>query len=207
MDVISICISVIALLVSLITLWLTRFRKGTIKITKPTVIFFGPDGSGKEHNKIFIRTLLYSTSDRGQYIENMYIRLSRGRGATIQDFNIWVYGDQHNLARGSGLFISKDGLAANHHFLLPKDGSNFIFKQGDYRLEVYAELVNNKPRKIYAQDLTISDKQAEALLTQEAGIYFDWAPNTQSYQSHIDNRPAKSTDVAELLKHLGSSRK
>lgn len=200
MEVISILISVIALLVSLITLWLTRYRKGTVKMTKPTVIFFGPDGSGKEHNKIFIRTLLYSTSDRGQYIENMYIKLSRGE--TIQNFNIWVYGDRNNLARGSGLFISKDGLAANHHFLLPNDSSDFMFKQGDYKLEVYVELVNEKPRKIYSQDLAVSDTQAEALLTQEAGIYFDWAPNTQTYQSHIDKRPAKSDDFAELMKHL-----
>jgi hypothetical protein len=200
MEAISILISVIALLVSLITLWLTRYRKGTIKMTRPTVIYLGPDGSGNEHNKIFIRTLLYSTSDRGQYIENMYIKLSRGE--MTQNFNIWVYGDQHNLARGSGLFVSKDGLATNHHFLLPNDSLSFTFKQADYKLEVYAELVNHKPEKIYTQALTISDAQAAALLTQEAGIYFDWAPNTQSYQSHIDQRPAKSSDIAELMRFL-----
>jgi hypothetical protein len=200
LEVISIFISVIALLVSLTTLWLTRFRKGTIKMTKPTVIFFGPDGSGKEHDKIFIRTLLYSTSDRGQYIENMYVKLSRGEMS--QNFNIWVYGDQHNLARGSGLFVSKDGLATNHHFLLPNESSNFIFKQGAYKLEVYVELVNHKPRKLYTQDLVVPEPQAEALMNKEAGIYFDWAPNTQSYQSHIDQRPAKSPDLAELMKHL-----
>jgi hypothetical protein len=200
MEVISILISVIALLVSFITLWLTRYRKGTIKMTKPTVIFFGPDGSGKEQNKIFIRTLLYSTSDRGQYIENMYIKLSRGE--MTQNFNIWVYGDRDSLARGSGLFISKEGLAANHHFLLPNDSLSFAFQPGDYRLEVYAELVNSKPRKIHTQNLTVSEAQAEALLTKEAGVYFDWAPNIQSYQSHIDKRPAKSSDLAELMKYL-----
>ena len=79
---------------------------------------------------------------------------------------------------------------------------SFIFQQGDYKLEVYAELVNEKPRKIYTQNLTVSDTQAAALLTKEAGIYFDWAPNTQTYQSHIDKRPAKSSDLAELMKHL-----
>jgi hypothetical protein len=103
MEVISILISVIALLVSLITLWLAQFQKGTIKMTRPTLIFFGFDASGKEL-KIFIRTLLYSTSERGQYIENMYIKLSRGKMA--QDFNIWAYGD-HKIIRGSGLFIGK----------------------------------------------------------------------------------------------------
>src|SRR3990167_5262395 len=97
----SLIISVLALIVSVTTFYLSRIKRGTIKMTKPTVVFFGPDGPGASLNKIFIRTLLYSTSDKGQYIENMYIKLRRGE--VIQDFNIWVYGDQ-NLVRGSGLF-------------------------------------------------------------------------------------------------------
>jgi hypothetical protein len=187
MEQASLAISILALLVSLATFWLTRLRRGSIKMTKPTVIFFGPDSS--VDNKLFIRTLLYSTSERGQYIENMYIKLSRGE--TTQNFNIWVYGEPASLARGSGLFISKHGLSANHHFLLPKGNSNFEFKSGDYRLEVFVELVHRKPKKLYTQELVINKDQAKALLDERAGIYFDWAPDTQSYQSHIDVRPEK----------------
>lgn len=62
MEFISLFISITALLVSLITFWLSRLRKGMIRMTKPTIIFFGPDQSVE--SKIFIRTLLYSTSDR-----------------------------------------------------------------------------------------------------------------------------------------------
>jgi hypothetical protein len=184
-ELISLIISIVALIVSVVTFWLTRLRRGVIKMTKPTVIFFGPDRSVE--SKVFIRTLLYSTSDRGQYIENMYLRLNR-KGWS-QDFNVWVYGEPTSLARGSGLFVSKHGLATNHHFLLPKDGSSFKVKSGDYKLEVYAELVGRKPRRVYTQNLVVTQAQEKELLEKDAGIYFDWAPNTQAYQSHIDRRP------------------
>jgi len=203
MEQASIIISVVALLISVATFWLTRLRKGTIKMTKPTVIFFGPDGPGADLNKIFIRTLLYSTSDKGQYIENMYVKLTRGE--TVQNFNVWVYVDKHDgISRGSGLFVSKNGLASNHHFLMPKDGSNFDFTKGSYTVEVFVELVNTKPQRIYTQNLTIDDQQGKALADKKAGIYFDWAPNTQTYQSHIEDGPKKIPELAELLKHLES---
>lgn len=172
-------------------------KKGTIKMTKPTVIFFGPDGPATELKKIFIRTLLYSTSERGQYIENMYIRLQRGE--TTQNFNIWVYGDK-NLARGSGLFVNKSGLASNHHFLMPKDGSRYEFTKGNYQLDVFVELINSQPKKIYGQQLTINDEQGQALTDKNAGIYFDWAPNTRTYQSHVDFQREKIPNLAELIR-------
>src|SRR5690606_35917347 len=127
MNTVSIIVSSIALVISALTFWLTRIKRGIVKMTRPTIIYFGPDG-GENHSKIFIRTLLYSTSDRGQYIQNMYIRLQRGE--TIQNFNVWVY-DDRGLVRGSGLFVNKSGIACNHHFLLPKDMSNFLFLPGD----------------------------------------------------------------------------
>jgi hypothetical protein len=203
MEQTSLTISIVALIVSLTTFWLTRIRKGTVKMTKPTVIFFGPDGPGADLNKVFIRTLLYSTSDKGQYIENMFVKLTRGE--TVQNFNVWVYGDKHDgLSRGSGLFVGKNGLASNHHFLMPKDGSNFYFTKGSYELDVYVEMVNKKPQRIYTQNLTIDDQQGRELADKKAGIYFDWAPNTQTYQSHIDNGPKKIPDFVDLLNHLES---
>ena len=191
MDQISLIISIVALLISIGTFWLTQIRKGTIKMTRPTVIFFGPDGPNEDLKKIFIRTLLYSTSEKGQYIENMYIKLTHDERE--QNFNIWVYGDQQEgLSRGSGLFIGKNGLASNHHFLMSKNGSNFDFKKGDYILEVYVELVNNKnPKKIYTQKLIIDEEQEIELADKNSGIYFDWTPNMQIYQSHIDKKPKK----------------
>ncbi len=168
-------------------------------MTRPTIIFFGPDGDGDKHNKVFIRTLLYSTSDRGQYIQNMFIRLQRGE--SVQNFNVWVYGEKE-LVRGSGLFINKSGIAHNHHFLLPKDGANYSFLSGDYFLEVYVETVDKNPKKIFEQKLHLTKEQQNEMLTKNAGTYFDWAPNTQDYFSHIDYKPQKDKELTELIKQM-----
>ena len=102
--IVGIVISIFALAVSAATAWITLFRRGRILMTQPTVIYFGADGSrfGLEprHQKIFFRTLLYSTGKRGHIVENMFITLRRGE--TRQNFNIWVYGDDE-LRRGSML--------------------------------------------------------------------------------------------------------
>jgi hypothetical protein len=140
-DPASITISVLALAVSSVTAWLTLFRRGTVKMTQPTDIFFGPDTPrGRDENplpKVFLRTLLFSTSRRGRVIESIHVALARNE--THRNFNVWVYGDD-KLVRGSGLFVGETGVAANHHFLTPKDGSGFRFTEGRYRLEVFAHL-------------------------------------------------------------------
>lgn len=144
-------------------------------MTQPTIIFFGPDGgsrSGRQpHLKVFLRTLLYSTSRRGQTIESLHVNLQRGESK--QNFLIWVYGDQH-VARGSGLFIPSEGIACNHHFLLPSDGTDFRLLDGDYTLRVYAKRVDiSTPKELMSVRLRISESQAKALEDENAGIYFD----------------------------------
>lgn len=192
-DWISIGISFIALAVSVMTAWLTLFRRGELRMTQPTIIFFGPDGgsrSGRQpHLKVFLRTLLYSTSRRGQTIESLHVNLQRGESK--QNFSIWVYGDQH-VARGSGLFIPSEGIACNHHFLLPSDGTDFRLLDGDYTLRVYAKRVDiSTPKELMSVRLRISESQAKALEDENAGIYFDWGPDQQAYHAHIDKRPPK----------------
>jgi len=60
-DPYSTSISVIALVVSCVTLWLTFLKRGKVKMTQPTVIFFGLESplSQKEVHlpKIFLSTL------------------------------------------------------------------------------------------------------------------------------------------------------
>ena len=199
MTSISLTVSIMALLISLWTFWLSRVKKGTIKMTRPTVIFFGPDGVGKEHKKVFIRTLLYSTADRGIYIQNMYIRLQRGE--SYQNFNVWVY-DNNGLVRGSGLFVDKSGIACNHHFLLPRDGSHFEFVPGEYLLQVFVETVDKDPVKLFEQKLSVSEKHEEAMNLKKVGVYFDWAPNSQSYFAHVDTEPKTNKELAELVDKL-----
>ncbi len=198
-DTLSIVISVLALVISALTAWLTLFRLGSVAMTQPTIIFFGPDGLAKAVDnpppKVFLRTLLFSTSKRGRVIESMHISLSRNE--TRQNFNIWVYGNE-KLVRGSGLFVGETGIAANHHFLTPKDGTSFRFTEGEYTIDVYAKLVGDSvPLQLWSQQLEVSSDIANELKEPKAGLYFDWGPDTGRYIAHVDKR--RPTQIPEEL--------
>lgn len=194
-DPVSLAISTLSLALSAITAWLTLFRRGSLKMTQPTIIFFGPDVPRSRHEapfpKIYLRTLLFSTSKRGRVIENMYVKLSRNE--THQNFNVWVYGERDKLVRGSGLFVGETGVAANHHFLTPRDGNAFRFTEGRYNLDVYAHLLgDSKPSRLFSQTLDVSRETATEMEEKTAGLYFDWGPDSSRYISHVDVRPSAS---------------
>jgi len=170
-------------------------------MTRPNVIFFGFDSTpGKPDPKIFLRGLLYSTSKKGQLIENLYVRLARGE--SIQNFSVWVYGQTKDLSRGSGLFVGSDGVAANHHFLLAPDQRAFKFQAGAYRLQVFGHIVGKtRPLPLFDTELTISNGDEESLKDNAIGVYFDWGPESQKYYSHIDKKP-EHLSPNELLSFL-----
>ncbi len=199
-QVVTLIISVLAVLISTTTAWLTLFRRGTVKMTQPTVVFFGPDGASHElespSQKVFFRTLLYSTSKRGQIIESMFVRLNRGE--TSQTFNIWVYGDDR-LLRGSGLFVGETGVASNHHFLLPSDGTVYKFLAGGYTLNIFAKLVDGQHIiKLFEVKLQLSDQMSLKLdQRSDSGVYFDWGSDSHSYTEHV--RTQSKVDLSRLL--------
>jgi hypothetical protein len=203
-DPFSITVSVLALGISSLTAWLTLLRRGTVKMTQPTVIFFGPD-TPRQHDepaspKVFLRTLLFSTGKRGRVIESMHVALSHDE--THQNFNVWVYGDD-KLVRGSGLFIGETGLAANHHFLAPTNENPFRFTEGLYRLEVFAHLLGDKGQiLLFTQTLAISREVGASLKEPGMGLYFDWGPDSSRYLPHVEQRPP-SPDPQKFLELLG----
>jgi hypothetical protein len=185
LDPITLSVSVLSLAVSVATAWLTLFRGGTVRMTQPTTVFLGPGGHG-DGNKVFLRTLLYATGKRGRILESMYVKVRVGEAA--QNFNIWVYGDS-NLARGSGLFVGAEGITCNHHFLLPKN-ANFAFTSTEHIIEVYAVLVGaHSPILLLRTRLTISPEQVVEMREPQAGVYFDWGPDTGGYHAHVEMRP------------------
>jgi hypothetical protein len=198
---IGVAISLLALSVSAGTAWLTLFKKGRLLMTQPTSIFFGPDGGYFEStiNKVYLRTLLYSSSRKGQVLESMHVTLERGE--TKQNFSIWVHGKKGDLARGSGLFVTHEGVTLDHHFLLPPDGSVFKFLAGDYKLRVFAKLVNSsKPIQLYTIPLVVTQIQAEELKQKWTGLFFDWGPDQGNYYSHVDVKTEPGFDqIIELM--------
>ena len=158
-------------------------------MTQPTVIFFGPETprvrDGPALPKVYLRTLLFATSKRGRVIESMHVALSRHEAH--QNFNIWVYGERHELVRGSGLFVGETGIAANHHFLMAPTSGSFLFTEGQYRLDVFAHLLgDDDAKRLFTQELTISVEIAAALAESDAGVYFDWGPDSERYLPHVD---------------------
>jgi hypothetical protein len=200
----SLTISVISLAISSVTAWLTLFRRGTVRMTQPTVIFFGPDTPRSPDDtalpKVYLRTLLFSTSKRGRVVESMHVALSRNE--THQNFNIWVYGEKGNLERGSGLFVGETGVVANHHFLAPDDGSPFRFTEGHYRIDVYVHLLGEqRATRLFSQALDITRDTAIALEEKGTGLYFDWGPDSSRYLTHVKKRPPVP-DADEILRVL-----
>lgn len=203
--VLSLVFSCLALLVSGVTAWLSFFRKGKLLMSQPTVIFFGPDGSrfdsGK--NKVYLRTLLYSSAKRGQVVESIHVSVQRHESK--QNFNIWVYGEKGELKRGSGLYVPQEGVTFDHHFMLPADGANFTFLAGPYKLKVFAKIVGNSTPVILSEiNLVVSEPQAEKLSLPNSGLYFDWGPDQQAYQAHIDVKPEKEADLDKLLEIMAN---
>ncbi len=52
----AIAISTLALIVSALTAWFTLLRKGDLRMTLPTVVFFGPDGGRRGEEKPLLRS-------------------------------------------------------------------------------------------------------------------------------------------------------
>lgn len=116
----------------------------------------------------------------------MHISLSRNE--TKQTFNVWIYGDER-LVRGSGLFVGESGVAANHHFLLPRDESHFKFTEGAYKLEVFVKLLGSyRKTRLFTETLQVSQENARKLADPDCGLYFDWGPDSSRYLAHIDSR-------------------
>lgn len=187
MEVAGLIVSIVALGVSIATAWLTLFKKGSVKMTQPTVVYFGPDGSsrrGERHEKVYLRTLLYCTSKRGRIIETMLLCVFR-EFTEPKYFNVWVYGDE-TLCRGSGLFIPEEGVTTNLHFLPPFDGKTYTFEAGEYKLRVMASLVGDvAPTTLQDPTLNVTKELAEALNQPGKGLYFDWGLDDDRYHAHV----------------------
>jgi hypothetical protein len=190
-DPLSLAISAGSLVVSATTAWLTLFRSGKLKMTRPTLFFLGPDGTRTNDGrggeaKVFIRAFLYSTAKRGKLIENMFVVVSTGE--IRQSFNIWVYREEGRLSRGSGLHVDQEGKALDHHFLLPSDAPGFKFRAGDYTLKVYAKIVGvERPKLVQEVSAHLPEEIATATFISDGGAFFDWAPDLGRY--YVDSRP------------------
>jgi|SRR6185437_4322543 len=198
LSVLSVVVSALAFTVSAITAWLTLFRRGTLKMTQPTQIFFGYDKSRDDDErawpKVFLCTLLFVTSKRGLVIENLYVKLTCED--ITQTFSIWVHGHNNELVRGAGLFVGDTGVQANHHFLTSENDEPFHFIAGNYQFEVHANILGQRDScLLFSCALNVSLDESDSIGHQHSGLYFDWGPDEKQYTHHVKRAPKSFWDT------------
>lgn len=185
---ISPLVSIIALAVSLFTLWFTILRRGTVCSTHPSFIAFRYDFVQKAvpQAKIFFRALLFCTGKRGQVIELLFLRVREG--SRQAEFSFWGYGDK-DLVRGSGLFVPEIGVATNHHFNPVDDETLFRFSHGTYSMELMAKLVGrDRLVSLWNVTLEISAGVFDSTISRETAIFYSWSPEQRCYIESIERR-------------------
>lgn len=202
--IVALVFSAVALAISGITAYLTFFRRGKLRMTRPSLIFFGYDTTPDHPDpKVFLRGLLFSTSKRGQVIENLYLRLTRGE--SVQNFSGWFHGDPAKLSVGGGLFVGQDGVTTNHHFMLAPDQNKFAFQSGSCLLQVFGNVFGNeKSVLLFEVELSVSEDHAQALQSRDSGLHFNWGPESRKYYAYIDKRPERPLPQ-ELLSMIARS--
>ena len=201
-ELISIPISILSLAVSLGTFWLAFVDRGRLKMTKPTIVFFGYDMVPRATPKVFLRTLLYSTANRGHVVEGMFARVKHGDSEQV--FSFWGYGETEKLTAGSGLYVSRTGLAANHHFVLSVHESEYRFEPGDYAIDVFANVVGrNATAHLSTIRLTLTPSLAAALARHE-GVLFERRISGE-YEGHSRDRESdRLPDEPQLANPSGA---
>jgi len=153
-------------------------------MTRPTIIFFGYDTVPRRRTpKIFLRTLLYSTSARGQVVETMYVKICRSGSEEV--FSFWGYGETNKLTAGGGLFVGQTGIALNHHFVLSAQKTDYEFHEGPHSIHVFARVSGRKrPIPLDTIYITLSRVDAGTYLAGGVGILFELEWDTGKYTGH-----------------------
>jgi hypothetical protein len=189
-DLVSIAVATGSFVISIVTLYITYLKRGNLRLTKPTAIFFTRDGSNGRL-KIVVTALLYSTAKRGHVVESMFVRFLQDGSMTT--FSEWIYWEGDRVHLG-GVKIGEEGRTLFDHFLLPDRTDNFDFTQGKYLLEICAQKVGAKaPIRLFKTEFSLDARIVESTNPGGPGFALLWNPDTQSYRTQIG--PPRSHNV------------
>lgn len=181
-------VSIVALGLSLFTLWFTVLRRGSIRCTRPSFVAIRYDFVNKPQAqaKVFFRALLFSTGKRGVMIEQLFLRVSAG--SRQAEFSFWGYGDD-KLMRGSGLFVPETGMATNHHFNPTDVDTLFRFSGETYSFELLASLVGRKRLvSLWTIELDVPVGVFDHTIAANKAIFYNWSPQTRAYVVSVEDR-------------------
>jgi hypothetical protein len=186
----GVLISILALCVSCLTLWISHLRRGKIMMMRPAIFFFGWDQVGSPLPKIFLRSLLFSNANRGRVLENMYLLVRSPKGETV--FNFWGHANSGpgSLTRGSGLFISKDGYLADHHFNPePRTDVTDSYPPGEYEIKVIVrQFGDSADITLGRYNLQLDQRWSTSLGSKIDGVLWTFNPRDQTYHANTSPR-------------------
>jgi hypothetical protein len=190
-DVIALATSVLALLVSVATAWLTYFHRGVVRMTAPSMVVFGYDRNSPSEvlPKVMVRCLLFSTGERGRIVEALFLRLRHA--ASDHMFPVWGLNADDKLERGGGLLVGKAGVVAWHHFVAQDDESGFRFQPGRYELDVVARVHGrDRPVTLWSRGLSLAETISPTRHDGSEQVWFDRHPQSDEFSARLEKRPA-----------------
>ncbi|MHB1262674.1 MAG: hypothetical protein ACYC2H_13285 [Thermoplasmatota archaeon] len=184
----ALALSLASVLVSLTTLWLAYLRPGTVRMTRPRMLFFTTDDQWNDagRSKIVVIALLYATAKRKIAVETMWLTVEH-EGQTHQ-LTDWFYKDRDE-AFPSGLNVGEDGRALYHHFYLPAQTTLYPWPAGDYRLRVHARIAGSPKDHVLFETPNLRLPPGLTAKPDGRGFSFNWNPVAQAYD--VADRPAR----------------
>jgi hypothetical protein len=189
-ETIAIATAVLALVVSIVTAWLTYFHRGAIRMTEPSMVVFAYDAAGSRSGfvpKVMVRCLLFSTGERGRIIEALFARARIAGSAST--FPVWGVDADSKLVRGGGLLVPRRGVVAWHHFVASNDRPGVNFTAGEYEVQVFARVHGrSRPVELWSRTLTVSDAVAPTSHDGSEQVWFDHDPEADEFEARRESR-------------------
>jgi hypothetical protein len=190
LETVSLLIAIAALALSGWTFWLTQLHIGKLQLTRPTILFFGWDLQDDEDvPKIMLRSALFSTSNRGQILENLYLVISHA--GKHYEFPFWGYDGGEGMVRGSGLYVGQEGHIAYHHFNPLESYEDFKFGIGDYSIKIMGKTYGS-PNEMELGSYNLNLKngpETDYLKNHDGGVLWSWSPTKSEYLASASYRP------------------
>lgn len=192
-EAIAVATSVLALVVSVATAWLTYFYRGVVRMTVPSMVVFAYDALGSGEGfvpKVMVRCLMFSTGERGRIIEALFANVREGASEYL--FPVWGMEADNKLVRGGGLLVDKTGVVAWHHFVAAaSDCSGLQFRPGTYEVTVFAHVHGTtRPVKLWSHTLFLPEAAAPIRHDGSDQVWFDRHVQSDGFEARRESRGA-----------------
>jgi len=163
----------------------SRRRRGGLQMSRPSLVVFTASGE-RRTPKLLVRSNLTGADEQGAVIRQMYAKMHSK--AQSWKLDTWEIGNPGATTAGPGLFVSKDGHEASHHFTpsSQSEKEDLSYSPGYYFIELYGAQEGAPPRVLQRSALEITPEVADTLnnLKHVAAIY-TWNAQLRKYEPKL----------------------